>query len=45
MFRPRRFNWLRLCRNPQGAGVQGEFVMTAANGDEVFGRYMSRRRR
>jgi hypothetical protein len=32
---------LNLCSNPQGADVQGEFVMTAANGDEVFGRYMS----
>ena len=32
---------LNLCSNPEGADVQGELVMTAANGDEVFGRYVS----
>jgi hypothetical protein len=30
---------VNFCSNPDGAEVQGEFILTAANGDEVFGRY------
>jgi len=32
---------LNLCTNPEGADDHGEFVMTAANGDEVFGSYVT----
>jgi hypothetical protein len=27
------------CSNPEGAEVDGDFVMTAANGDQLFGTY------
>ena len=27
------------CSNPEGAEVHGDFVMTAANGDQLFGNY------
>ena len=30
---------VNFCTNPAGAEVDGEFVMVAANGDEVYGRY------
>ena len=32
---------VNFCTNPAGADVEGEFVMTAANGDEVYGRYVT----
>jgi hypothetical protein len=28
-----------VCSNPEGADVEGEIVITAANGDQVFGTY------
>ena len=32
---------VNFCSNPAGADVAGEFVMTAANGDQVKGRYVT----
>ena len=29
------------CSNPEGADVMGEFVLTAADGDQVFGTYQT----
>lgn len=29
------------CSNPPGADVNGQFVLTAANGDQVFGEYVT----
>ncbi len=28
-----------LCSNPEGADITGQFTMTAANGDQLFGSY------
>lgn len=30
---------VNFCSNPDGADVQGSFIMTAANGDQLFGQY------
>ena len=30
---------VNLCSNPEGADVTGQFVLTAADGDQVFGTY------
>jgi hypothetical protein len=30
---------VNVCSNPEGADVEGEIVITAANGDQVFGTY------
>jgi hypothetical protein len=32
---------LNVCSNPEGADAQAQFVITAANGDAVFGSYVS----
>jgi hypothetical protein len=32
---------LNLCTNPEGADARANFVMTAADGDQVFGQYVS----
>jgi hypothetical protein len=32
---------VNLCTNPEGADVVGEFVLTAADGDQVFGTYQT----
>jgi hypothetical protein len=30
---------VNLCSNPEGADISGQFTMTAANGDQLFGSY------
>jgi hypothetical protein len=32
---------VNFCTNPEGADIQGQFVMTAANGDQVFIDYVT----
>ena len=32
---------VNMCSNPEGADIDGQFTMTAANGDQLFGTYQT----